>query len=70
MSPLYTCGEYKVEFSLSTVRTVIDDLKVKDICETKVKLLEAITEWSIMRGVSFMQVKKNKTNTQQFVLPG
>ena len=37
------------EFNLSTVRTAIDDLKVGDIFETKVKLLEAITEWSIMR---------------------
>jgi len=41
---------------------VIDNLKVGDIFETKVKLLEAITEWSIMLRVSFTQVKSNKTN--------
>ena len=52
----------RAEFNLSTVRTAIDDLKVGDIFETKVKLLEAITEWSIMRRVSFTQVKSNKTN--------
>ena len=40
-----TCVEnIRVEFNLSTVRTAIDDLKVGDIFETKVKLLEAITE--------------------------
>ena len=51
-----------VEFNLSTVRIVTDDLKVGDIFETRVKLLEAITEWSIMCGVSFTQVNINKTN--------
>jgi len=50
------------EFNLSIVRNVPDDLKVEDYFETKVKLLEVITEWSIMRGVSFTQVKSNKTN--------
>jgi len=39
-----------------------DKLKVGDIFETKVKFLEAIIEWSIMRGVSFTQVKSNKMN--------
>ena len=62
MGPLYICGEYKAEFNLSIVRTVTNDLKVGNIFETKVKLLEAITEWSIMPGVSFTQVKSNKTN--------
>jgi len=52
----------RVEFNLSTVRTATDDLKVGDIFETKVKLLETITEWSIMCGVSFTKVKSNKTN--------
>ena len=47
-----TCVEnIRAEFNLSTVRTAIDDLKVGDMFETKVKLLEVITEWSIMRGV-------------------
>ena len=58
-----TCIEnIRAEFNLSTVRTATDDLKVGDIFETKVKLLEVIIEWSIMRGVSFTQVKSNKTN--------
>ena len=52
----------RAEFNLSIVRTGIDDLKVGDIFETKVKLIEAITEWSIICGVLFTQVKSNKTN--------
>jgi len=32
---------------------------VGDIFELKVKLLQAITEWSIQRGVSFVHVKSN-----------
>ena len=63
MGPLHMCGEnIRAEFNLSTVRTAVDDLKVGDIFEIKVKLLEAITEWSIMCGVLFTQVKSNKTN--------
>ena len=58
-----TCVEnIRAEFNLSTVRPATDDWKVGDIFETKVKLLEAIIEWSIMRGVSFTRVKSNKTN--------
>jgi len=58
-----TCVEnIRAEFNLSTIRTAVDDLKVGDIFEIKVKLLEAITEWSIMCGVLFTQVKSNKTN--------
>jgi len=50
----------RAEFNLSIARTVTDDLKVGDIFETKIKLLEAIIEWSLMCGVSFTQVKSNK----------
>jgi len=58
-----TCVEnIRAEFNLSTVRTVTDDLKVGDIFQTKVKFLEAINEWSIIRAT--------KRTTQQFVLPG
>ena len=39
-----------------------DELKMGDIFETKVKLFETITEWFIMHGVSFAQVKSNKMN--------
>jgi len=34
----------RAEFNLSTLRTATDDLKVGDIFETKVKLLEAIAD--------------------------
>jgi len=52
----------RVEFNLSTIRTATDDLKVADVFKTKAKLLKITTEWSIMREVSFTQVKSNKTN--------
>ena len=32
-----------------------------DIFKSKVKLLEVITKWSILRGVSFTSLKTNKT---------
>jgi len=41
--------------------TATEDLKVKDIFESKVKLLQSITEWSIKHGVSFTPVKTNKS---------
>ena len=41
-------------FNRYTSPTATEDLKVGDIFELKVKLLQAITEWSIKRGVSFM----------------
>ena len=37
-----------------------DDLKVGDIFESKVKLLQALSEWSIVRSVSFKYVITNK----------
>ena len=49
------------EFNRYTTPTATEDLKVGDIFESKVKLLEAITEWSIICGVSFMPLKTNKT---------
>jgi len=49
------------KFNRSTVHTAIEDLKVRDIFESKVKLLQAITEWSIKRGVSFTPMKTNIT---------
>ena len=47
-----------------------DDLKVGDMFESKVKLLQALSEWSIIQSVLFKPVKTNKKNvTQQFVVP-
>ena len=41
--------------------TVTEDLKAGDIFESKVKLLQVITKWSIKHGVSFTLVKTNRT---------
>ena len=41
--------------------TATEDLKAKDIFESKVKLLQSITEWSIKHGVSFTPMKTNKS---------
>jgi len=49
------------EFNRYTTPTATEDLKVGDIFKLKVKLLEAITKWSIIRGVSFTPLKTNKT---------
>ena len=49
------------KFNRVTTPTVIEDLKVGDIFESKVKLLQAITEWSIKRGVSITSVKTKRT---------
>jgi len=50
-----------IEFNKFTTPTAIEDLKVGDIFESKVKLLQVITEWSIKRGVLFTPVKTNKS---------
>ena len=55
------------EFNRYIAPTVANDLKMGDIFESKVKLLEAINEWSIIRGVLFTLLKK--LVTQQFALP-
>ena len=39
---------------------VTDDLKIGDIFESKVKLLRALCEWSIVQSVSFEPIKMNK----------
>jgi len=49
------------EFNRSEALTTMDDLKMGDIFESKVKMLQVITEWSIACGVSFMHVKTNRT---------
>ena len=49
------------EFNKPTTPTATEDLKVNDIFASKVKLLQAITEWSIKHGVSFEPMKCNKT---------
>ena len=49
------------EFNKSIILTTIEDLKVGDIFELKVKLLQAITDWSIKYGVSFIPAKTNRT---------
>ena len=48
------------EFNRSIAPTAIENLKVGDMFESKVKLQQAIIEWSIKHGVSFMPVKTNK----------
>ena len=40
------------KFNRFTTPTAIEDLKVEDIFESKLKLLQAITEWTIKREVS------------------
>ena len=49
------------KFNRSTIPTATDYLKVGDIFESKVKLLQEITQWSIKRGVSFTPVKTIKS---------
>ena len=49
------------KFNKSATSTATEDLKVGVIFESKVKLLQAITEWSIKHGVSFAPVKINRT---------
>ena len=49
------------EFNKFAIPTATEDLKVGDIFESKVKLLQAIVEWSIKRRVSFTLVKTNMT---------
>ena len=51
------CGTYNfwVQYVTGT-----ENLKVGDIFESKVKLLQVITEWFIQRGVSFSPVKTNR----------
>ena len=49
------------KFNRYTAPTVVEDLKVRNIFEPKVKLLKAITKWSIMCGLSFTSLKTNKT---------
>jgi len=39
------------EFNKSTTPTATEDLKVRDIFESKVKLLRVITVWSTKHGV-------------------
>ena len=58
-----TCTEH-ITFELNrfSAPTRTDNLKVGDIFESKVKLMQAITEWSIQRGVSFVPVKSNRTS--------
>ena len=41
--------------------TATNDLKVGNIFESKVKLLQATSEWFIVRSLSFKLVKKNRT---------
>ena len=48
-----------VEHNRFVPPTVIDDLKVGDIFETKVKFLQAISKWSIVRSVSFKPTETN-----------
>ena len=50
-----------IEFNRFTTPTAIEDLKVGDIFESKVKLLQVITEWSIKRGVTFTPMNTNKS---------
>jgi len=38
------------EHSRCVPHTAIDDLKVGDIFESKIKLLQALSEWNIMRS--------------------
>ena len=45
------------EHNRSAPPILIDSLKVGDIFESKVKLLQAISEWSIVRLMSFKHVK-------------
>jgi len=47
--------------TLDVSPTAIDDLKVGDIFESRIKLLQAFSEWSIVHSVSFKPVKTNKT---------
>ena len=49
------------EFNRSTTPTSIDNLKVGDIYESNVKILQAITDFSIVCGVSFVSMKTNIT---------
>ena len=49
------------EFNRFSAPTETENLKEGDIFESKVKLLQAIAEWSIQRGVSFVPVKSNKS---------
>jgi len=49
------------ELNKSTTPTDTKNLKVGDIFESKVKLLQAITEWLIKREVSFTPVKTSKS---------
>ena len=50
-----------LEFNRFTTPAVIEDLKVKNIFESKVKLMRAITEWFIKREVSSTPVKTNRS---------
>jgi len=43
-------------------------LKVGDIFESKIKLLQVLSEWSIMRSVSFKPVKLIRHATQEPVV--
>jgi len=54
-------GNIIAKFNRSTVLTAAEDLKVGNIFESKVKLLQANIEWSIKRGVPFSPVKTNKS---------
>ena len=50
-----TCVEHITsEFNRSSIPTGTGDLKMGDLFESKVKLLQAITEWSIQHGVPFV----------------
>ena len=49
------------EFNRSIAPTATENLKVGDIFESKIKLLQAITKWSIKRGVPFTPVNTNKS---------
>ena len=49
------------EYNRSAPSTATNNLKVGDIFESKVKLLQAISERSIIRSVSYKSVKTNRT---------
>jgi len=48
------------EFNRLIAPIATNDLKVGDIFESKVELLQEITKWSIARGVSFVPMKTNR----------
>jgi len=51
-----------IKLNKSTAHTATKNLKSGDIFESKVKLLQAITDWSIKRRVSFALVITNKSS--------